>query len=56
MPRYSSQITSFLNKFDMATRSKLAVINEKLNSLERTLDFCETAVKNTQQNKEGGGV
>ncbi|GMI01336.1 hypothetical protein TrLO_g1127 [Triparma laevis f. longispina] len=47
------QITSFLNKFDLATRSKLAKINEKLNSLERTLDFCETAIKNTGVNTGG---
>jgi uncharacterized protein len=43
------QITTFLNKFDLATRSKLAMINEKLNTLERTLDFCETALKNSKQ-------
>ena len=48
------QITSFLNKFDLSTRSKLAKINEKLNSLERTLDFAETAVRNTG-GKDGGG-
>ena len=40
------QITSFLNKFDVSTRNKLARINEKLNHLERTLDFCETAITN----------
>ncbi|GMI49932.1 hypothetical protein ScalyP_jg4114 [Parmales sp. scaly parma] len=40
------QITSFLNKFDVSTRNKLAKINEKLNCLERTLDFFETAVSN----------
>jgi len=40
-------ITAFLNKIDTSTRYKLARINEKLAKLERTLDFCESAVKNT---------
>ena len=39
------QITQFLNKFDMSTRYKLARINERLNSLERTIEFCEAAVR-----------
>jgi len=44
-------ITSFLNKIDTSTRYKLARINEKLAKLERTLDFCESAVKNTLENE-----
>ncbi len=32
------------------------MINEKLNSLERTLDFCETAIKNSQPGKGGGAA
>ncbi|KAJ8604700.1 hypothetical protein CTAYLR_006565 [Chrysophaeum taylorii] len=40
-------ITAFLNKIDTSTRYKLARINEKLAKLERTLDFCESAVKTT---------
>lgn len=40
-------ITTFLNKVDTSMRYKLARINEKLSKLERTLDFCEAAVKST---------
>mmetsp|Transcript_1386 Transcript_1386/g.4168 ORF Transcript_1386/g.4168 Transcript_1386/m.4168 type:complete len:85 (+) Transcript_1386:117-371(+) len=40
-------ITTFLNKVDTSTRYKLARINEKLSKLERTLDYCEAAVKST---------
>mmetsp|Transcript_28956 Transcript_28956/g.92572 ORF Transcript_28956/g.92572 Transcript_28956/m.92572 type:complete len:83 (-) Transcript_28956:116-364(-) len=39
------QITQFLNKFDMSTRYKLARIHERLNALERTLEYCDAAVK-----------
>ena len=42
------QICNFLNKFDLSTRYKLASINERLNRLERLLEFCETAVRATQ--------
>jgi hypothetical protein len=41
------QIANFLNQFDVTMRYKLATLNEKLNKLERALDYCETAVKNT---------
>mmetsp|Transcript_19563 Transcript_19563/g.25326 ORF Transcript_19563/g.25326 Transcript_19563/m.25326 type:complete len:84 (+) Transcript_19563:41-292(+) len=44
-------ITAYLNKIDTSTRYKLARINEKLTKLERTLDFCESAVKNTLENE-----
>lgn len=40
-------ITAFLNKVDTSMRYKLARINEKLSKLERTLDFCESALKST---------
>jgi hypothetical protein len=36
---------NFLNQFDVAVRYKLSRLNDKLNKLERTLDYCETAVK-----------
>jgi hypothetical protein len=41
------QIANFLNQFDVTMRYKLATLNEKLNKLERSLDYCETAVKST---------
>jgi hypothetical protein len=31
----------------MTIRYKLATLNEKLNKLERALEYCEAAVKNT---------
>lgn len=37
------QIVHFLNKFDQSARFKLSRINEKLHTLERTLEFCEAA-------------
>lgn len=36
-------ITQFLNKFDMTVRYKLSTLNEKLNRLERSLQYCEAA-------------
>eukprot|EP00041_Stephanoeca_diplocostata_P029523 m.874471 g.874471 ORF g.874471 m.874471 type:complete len:75 (+) comp23576_c0_seq1:70-294(+) len=34
-------ISSFLNEFDMSTRFRMAKLNEKLSSLERSLDHIE---------------
>jgi len=45
------QITSFLNRFDASARNSLARINEKLNQLERTLEFAETAIGNGRGGK-----
>ena len=41
------QIANFLNQFDISMRFKLAKLNEKLNRLERSLDYCEAAMKTT---------
>jgi hypothetical protein len=41
------QIANFLNQFDISMRFKLAKLNEKLNRLERSLDYCEAAIKTT---------
>lgn len=41
------QVASFLNQFDMSMRYKLATLNEKLNKLERSVEYCEAAVKTT---------
>ncbi|CAD7078180.1 unnamed protein product [Hermetia illucens] len=38
------RITDFLNSFDMSCRSRLAVLNEKLTTLERRIDFLEACV------------
>ncbi|CAO1310450.1 unnamed protein product [Diamesa hyperborea] len=38
------KITGFLNSFDMSCRSRLAVLNEKLTSLERRIDYLEACV------------
>eukprot|EP00742_Colponemidia_sp_Colp-10_P004984 GILJ01005325.1.p1 GENE.GILJ01005325.1~~GILJ01005325.1.p1 ORF type:complete len:196 (-),score=29.56 GILJ01005325.1:306-893(-) len=39
------KLSDFLNKFDTSMRYRLACINEKLISLERTLDFVEATLK-----------
>ncbi len=46
------QIANFLNQFDISIRYKLAVLNEKLNRLERSLDYCESAIKTTLDGNE----
>lgn len=38
------KITDFLNSFDLSCRSKLAVLNEKLTTLEREIDYLEACV------------
>lgn len=46
------QIANFLNQFDVTMRYKLATLNEKLNKLERSLDYCEVAMKTTMGGPE----
>jgi len=38
------KIADFLNSFDMSCRGRLAVLNEKLNQLERRIDYLEARV------------
>ncbi|KAL0279197.1 UNVERIFIED_CONTAM: hypothetical protein PYX00_000805 [Menopon gallinae] len=38
------RITDFLNSFDMSCRSRLAVLNEKLTTLERRIEYLEARV------------
>uniref|UniRef100_A0A336L9N1 CSON002295 protein n=1 Tax=Culicoides sonorensis TaxID=179676 RepID=A0A336L9N1_CULSO len=38
------RITDFLNSFDMSCRSRLAVLNEKLTTLERRIDYLEACI------------
>ena len=44
-----SQITKFLNEFEVSVRYKLSTLAERVGSLERHLEFCETAVNNKEQ-------
>jgi uncharacterized protein len=38
------RIADFLNSFDMSCRSRLSVLNEKLTTLERKVDYLEARV------------
>ncbi|CAN0190781.1 unnamed protein product [Discosporangium mesarthrocarpum] len=48
------KITKFLNEFESSVRYKLSVLKERVGSLERTLEYCETAVKDRQYTSSGG--
>lgn len=39
------KISAFLNQFDTTIRYKIATLNEKLNKLERAVEYCEAASK-----------
>mmetsp|Transcript_25986 Transcript_25986/g.75786 ORF Transcript_25986/g.75786 Transcript_25986/m.75786 type:complete len:94 (+) Transcript_25986:24-305(+) len=39
------QIANFLNEFEKSTKYKLAKVNEKMSKLERTIEYCESAVR-----------
>ncbi|KAL3284429.1 hypothetical protein HHI36_018588 [Cryptolaemus montrouzieri] len=45
------KITDFLNSFDLSCRSKLALLNEKLTTLERKIDYLEACVTKGVLNK-----
>eukprot|EP00601_Ochromonadales_sp_CCMP2298_P001382 CAMPEP_0173184980 /NCGR_PEP_ID=MMETSP1141-20130122/9282_1 /TAXON_ID=483371 /ORGANISM="non described non described, Strain CCMP2298" /LENGTH=76 /DNA_ID=CAMNT_0014108421 /DNA_START=59 /DNA_END=289 /DNA_ORIENTATION=+ len=40
-------IVNFLNQFDLTVRSKLSTLNEKMNKLERSVEYCEAATKSS---------
>lgn len=42
------KIATFLNDFDVKVRSRISTLNERLNRLERMVDFCDAAAKSTQ--------
>ncbi|EGC34555.1 component of scar regulatory complex [Dictyostelium purpureum] len=42
------KIIDFLNKFDLATKNKLAELNEKLTTLDRQVDYLEASFKTVQ--------
>ena len=37
------KVVQFLNDFDATVREKLGRLNEKLNKIERNLDYCEAS-------------
>ena len=39
------KITDFLNSFDLSTRGKINMLNERLNLLERKIDYFEARIK-----------
>ena len=41
------QVVQFLNNFDTSARCKLSRVNEKLHTLERLLEFCESSVRSS---------
>ena len=41
------KIANFLNQFDMTIRGKLSELNEKMNKLERAIEYCEAATKSS---------
>lgn len=45
------QMTKFLNDFDMTMRYKLSNLNNKLTKLERSIEYCETSMKNSEGSK-----
>ena len=45
------KITNFLNKFDITTRYRLSVINEKLTRLEREVQYLDASFMNLNQRK-----
>ena len=42
----------FLNEFDSSVRDKLGRMNEKLNAIERTLDYCEASFESAIKHGE----
>lgn len=42
------KIANFLNDFDVKVRTRISTLNERLNQLERTVDFCDAAAKSSQ--------
>lgn len=42
------QMTKFLNEFDMSMRYKLGNLNNKLTKLERSIEYCEGCIKNSE--------
>ena len=45
------QLASFLNNFDTSVKFELSKLNEKLTKLERSIDYCEVALKSSKEDK-----
>lgn len=43
------QVVGFLNEFDKSVRFKLSRLNEKLSKVERSLEYCEAALKTSME-------
>jgi hypothetical protein len=43
-----TQIVQFLGDFDRSVRSRLSKINERVTSLERSLRYCDAAIRSTR--------
>eukprot|EP00053_Salpingoeca_punica_P001168 m.32324 g.32324 ORF g.32324 m.32324 type:complete len:72 (+) comp10871_c0_seq1:121-336(+) len=43
------RIVEFLNNFEMSARYRLAVLNERLTSVERSLEFIEAKVNKPEE-------
>lgn len=48
------KISAFLNQFDTTIRFKIATLNEKLNKLERAVEYCEAATKSALEKPTAG--
>lgn len=44
-----TQITKFLNEFEVSVRYKLSTLAERVSSLERHLEYCEIASKKKEE-------
>lgn len=45
----------FLNNFDGIVRTKVSTMNEKLTNLERKVEYCEVAIKSSQDRAKREG-
>lgn len=46
------RITDFLNNFDLSTRGKINMLNERLNLLERKIDYFEARISKSENVNE----
>jgi len=50
------KVASFLNQFDISTRIRLAQLNEKLQRLERQMEYLESSIKHVSTVGAGGAT
>ncbi len=46
------KLVQFLNEFDVSVRSKLGTLNEKLNKIERNIEYLESSLKSSLQDTD----